>query len=191
MPRRKLGEELERITVWPRAASDELGSIVPPESGLSVEPEEIGAQFLSNATEQGLSDWPEAADDEGDYPGADGDGEDGGGFDEAAFELDPRGWERRITRSLRLGTFRPPPAPRTGTMRMLPDDSAREDHLGHALDEIDLCDEAIQEASLLDHEGDELGEVESPQLRTDDTHTHGRRRGGHGPSPKRKRRNAG
>lgn len=190
MARRKLGEEAERITVWPRAASDELGSIAPPESGLSVEPEEIGAQFLSNATEQGLSDWSDAPDDDADVSGAEGDDE-GAGFDEASFELDPRGWERRITRSLRLGTFRPPPAPKTGTRRALPDDTPREAHLGHALDEIDLTEEAIQEASLLDHESDEMGEVESPVLRTDDTHTHGRRRGGHGPSAKRKRRSAG
>jgi hypothetical protein len=189
MPRRKLGEDLERITVWPRAAPDELGSIAPPESGLSVEPEEIGAQFLSNATEQGLSDWPESPDDDADFSGAGGaDGaDDGGGFDEAAYEEDPFGWERRITRSLRLGTLRSP-VPRTGTRRALPDDSARADHLGHALDAIDLTEEAIQEASLLDHESEELGEVESPELRTDDTHTHGRRRGGHGPTAKRKRK---
>lgn len=52
---------------------------------------------------------------------------------------------------------------------------------------MDLTDETIQEASLLDHETDELGEVESPNLRTDDTHTHGKRRGGHGPIGKHKR----
>ena len=184
MPRRKSGEEPERVTVWPRAAPDELGSIPPPESGLSVEPEDIGAQFLSSATEQGLSDWPEAMDDV-DYQR--GDGEDESGFDEASFEADPRGWERRITRSLRLGTFRSRPAPKTGMRRVLADEPESENHLSHALDEIDLTDEAIQEASLLDHETDELGEVESPSVRTDDTHTHGRRRGGHGPNAKRKR----
>lgn len=96
-----------------------------------------------------------------------------------------------MTRSLQLGMFRTGYSPKTGTRRALPDDSAPEAHLGHALDEIDLTEEAIQEASLLDHESDELGEVESPTLRTDDTHTHGRRRGGHGPSGKRKRRGAG
>jgi hypothetical protein len=191
MPRRKQGEEPDRITVWPRAAPDGVGSIPPPESGLSVEPEEIGAQFLSNATEQGLSDWPDAPEeDSAVFEGVVDD--DGGGFDEASFEADPRGWERRITRLLRLGNFQSRPVPKTGTRRALPDDSAREDHLGHALDEIDLTDEAIQEASLLDHESEELGEVESPKLRTDDTHTHGRRRGGHGPSAsKRKRRKVG
>jgi hypothetical protein len=186
MPRRHQGEDQERITVWPRAASEELGSIAPPESGLSVEPEEIGAQFLSNATEQGLSDWPDAPDD-GDYT-AGGD-EDGAtvGFDEKSFELDPRGWERRITRSLRLGKFTELPSPKTGVRRVRELTEEHENHLGHALDEIDLTEEAIQEASLLDHEGDEMGEVESPNLRTDDTHTHGRRRGGHGPDNPRKR----
>jgi hypothetical protein len=183
MARRKV-DEPERVTVWPRAVPDGLGSIPPPESGLSVEPEDIGAQFLSSATEQGLSDWPEAIDD-GDYSRADS--EDEGGFDEASFEADPRGWERRITRSLRLGTLRSRPSPGPGMRRGVRDDVEAENHLAHALDEIDLTDEAIQEASLLDHEADEFGEVESPNLRTDDTHTHGRRRGGHGPNGKRKR----
>jgi hypothetical protein len=182
MPRRKQGDEPERITVWPRAASDELGSIPPPESGLSVEPEDLGAQFLSNATEQGWSDRPEDPDAE---ESASEEGE--GGFDEASFELDPLGWERRITRSLRgLGTLEAR-APRTAIRRILREPPEAENRLGHAWDEIDLTDQAIQEASLLDHESEELGEVESPNLRTEDTHTHGRRRGGHAPGGRRKR----
>jgi hypothetical protein len=181
MSRRKPADSRHEITVFPRGASEQLGSIPPPESGLSVDTEDIGSQFLSSATEQGVADWsPFGA---GDDPLADGglDGEGGLGDN---FELDPFGWERATTRSLRIGKLSSNYPPATG-MRKKPQEPG--ERPAHAWDEIDLTDEAIQEASLLDHEGVELGEVESPLLRTDDTHTHGRRRGGHLRNGRRKR----
>lgn len=180
MPRRKRGGERGEITVWPRAMPDELGSVPPPESGLSVDTEDLGAQFLSNATEQRSSDWP-ADVDTGTYSFDDGSSEADDSLDEAGFEANPRAWEHRITRSLRVGKFSAllSPPPENNDPGELPE---------HEWDELDLTDENVQEASLLDHEGDELGEVESPQLRTDDTHSHGRPRGGHSAGRKKTRR---
>lgn len=181
MSRRKSADAQHEITVFPRGMSEQLGSIPPPESGLSVDTEDIGSQFLSAATEQGVSDWPPAF--AGDDPLADG-GLDGDGGLGDSFELDPFGWERATTRSLRIASLNVS-FPATTSVRRKPEQP--KELRAHAWDEIDLTDEAIQEASLLDHEGTEPGEVESPQLRTDDTHTHGRRRGGHLRNGRRKR----
>jgi hypothetical protein len=174
-------EPKREINVFPRVATEQLGSIPPPESGLSVDTEDIGSQFLSCATEQGVSDWPPAS--AGDDSLADGGLSGEGGLGDN-FELDPFGWERATTRSLRIGALSATFPPSTG-MRKRPEQPR--ERPAHAWDEIDLTDEAIQEASLLDHEGAELGEVESPLLCTDDTHTHGRRRGGHLRNGRRKR----
>ena len=181
MSRRKPADRRAEITVFPRGASEQLGSIPPPESGLSVDTEDIGSQFLSSATEQGVSDWPPAY--AGDDLLADGAGDDGGGLGDS-FELDPSGWERVTTRSLRIGALSADYVPTTGVRRKPLEPAERR---AHAWDEIDLTDEAIQEASLFDHEGVELGEVESPLLCTEDTHTHGRPRGGHLRNNRRKR----
>lgn len=174
MSRRKPADARHEITVFPRGASEQIGSIPPPESGLSVDTEDIGTQFLSAATEQSMSDWPPACADDDALANGGLDSEDGGLGDN--FELDPFGWERAATRSLRIGKLSSSFPSSTGVRRKLAQPAERP---AHAWDEIDLTDEAIQEASLFDHEGVELGEVESPQLTTDDTHTHGRRRGGH------------
>jgi hypothetical protein len=179
MVRRKRGEEESQITAMPRANGDELGSIAPPpESGLSVDPEDIGAQFLSNATEQYVSSWPRAD------TSSDGTGEEEWDADtvgalSSSFDLDPTGWERAVTRSLRIGTLSSefPRAP--SSVRKRPKPALEDERVDDWGDDVDLTDEVVHEASLLDHEGDELGEVESPSVRTDDTHTHGRRRGGH------------
>ncbi|HEX6244034.1 MAG TPA: hypothetical protein VFZ61_24125 [Polyangiales bacterium] len=176
------GRESERgpITAYPRAAADDLGSIPPPESGLSIDTEDLGAQFLSHATEQ-ASDWP-AADAARDGAGEDEWGGDGDGVLASSYDLDPDGWERALQRALRLGSL-PVMAPRTRRARPSRDE---EEDAQASNDDIDLTDESIHDASLLDHEGSELGEVESPFLRTDDTRTHCRRRGGHAPA-RRKR----
>lgn len=181
MSRRKPADSRQAITVFPRGISEQIGSIPPPESGLSVDTEDIGSQFLSAATEQGASDWPPSH--TGDDPLSEG-GLDGEGGLSDSFELDPSGWERAVTRSLRIGKLNSAFPPATGVRKKPLHPAERP---AHAWDEIDLTDEAIHEASLLDHEGAELGDVESPLLRTDDTHTHGRRRGGHLRHGRRKR----
>jgi hypothetical protein len=96
------------------------------------------------------------------------------------FGLEPM----RATRSSRLAppatTTRPllgrgAPVPELTAPRMPKDLDA----YFMPLDEMDLTEETIRDASLMDQEGDEAGEVQSPSLRTEDVHTHGKRRGGH------------
>jgi hypothetical protein len=180
----KLKEHGE-ITAYPRTASDDFGSIAPPESGLSIDAEDLGSQFLSNAIEQQrVSEWP-AADEASSAGQEDWEGEAGGELS-ADYELDPEGWERALTRSLRVGKLASEfPRARSRLHKKpveLPDEAPT-----HEWDDVDLTDETIHEASLLDHEGAELGQVESPSLRTDDTHRHGKPRGGHLPGSRRKR----
>jgi hypothetical protein len=167
------------ITAYPRAPDQQLGGDSPPESGLSVDADELGTQFLNNATEQPSAELmaPDAA--------LEGTGEDDWSAESAetlgsSFELDPEGWERAVSRVLRRGELSLAPLKRTRAERVHPSEQEQP-----ASDDVDLTDEVIHEASLLDHEGSELGEVESPSLRTDDTHTHGKRRGGHAPRRRR------
>lgn len=176
MPRRKGDGERREITVWPRAMPDELGSIPPPDSGLSVETEDIGARFLNDATEQRSSRWPDERDSDS-FSFDEGAADDEGSFDEAGYAADPRAWEQRITRSLRVGKFR-------ALLELSPADNDVEEPAEEH--ELDLTDDYVHESSLLDSEGEELGEVTSPRLRTEDTHSHNRPRGGHAPA-KRKR----
>jgi hypothetical protein len=190
MARRKKIEESGDITAYPRAASDEFGSIPPPESGLSIDTEDLGTQFLSNATEHGHSEWPGAdeassAGQETWEGGGDSDG-DGAGELASGYELDPESWERALTRSLRIGKLSSEfPRVRTGARAKRPELS--DEPVTREWDAVDLTDEDIHEASLMDHEGAELGEVESPSLRTEDSHRHGKPRGGHLSGARRKR----
>ncbi len=167
MPRRKQIREDAEVTAWPSSLPDEVGSIAPQGSDLSMDCEERGNRFLSDAVEQSPTMRPFW------------DGE----IDEVYFDaqvgaellrsfgLEPhRG--RTTTRPLPHKTKRLPSL----AQPRLPEDL--EEFIAPS-DEIDLTEETIREASLLDHEGEEAGEVESPRVRTDDVHTHCKRRGGH------------
>lgn len=179
-------DEQSTITAFPRPADDELGTQAPPESGLSVDPEDIGAQFLSAATEQQLSERfaPDAA--------LESAGEEDWGSDPdralaSSYDLNPDGWEAALQQALSLGRLSPTSAhlrraARVNVMEERPDDAEPPNQD----DDVDLTDEVIHEASLLDHEGSELGEVESPELRTEDTHRHGKPRGGHAPTHRKR-----
>jgi hypothetical protein len=162
------GEE-SQLTAQPTHSDERVGSVAGPESGLSLEPEDLGAQFLSCAVEQSESGFPAALDPEAEP------------FDDLSASLldvlgEPTGgpeWERALQRWVERGRG-----------ALAPLSTARVPHeferASHAWDEVDLTDESIQEASLLDHEGAEFGEVEPPSaLHTDDTHTHAKRRRGH------------
>jgi hypothetical protein len=174
---RRETRESEEITARPTRGSDQVGTDAPAESGLSMAPEDLGRSFLSFAVEQGSSQWPEG------FSQEDTAEEDAWALLdaselEAEARLGSRAYERVIRRTLNKGKglFAPPKLPREF------------EGPSHAWDEVNLCDEAIQEASLLDHEGAELGEAEPPSvLETDDTHTHGKRRGGHWPASRARR----
>lgn len=151
------------------------------EEGLSLEPEDLGERFLCWAVEQGETEWPPpSAWDEGsqdDTPplvdALDLDGED----DE---RMGSRAWQRALRRAL----MREAPLAQPTTERAaLASEGPTSEPASYLWDELDLTDAAIHEASLFDHEGAELGEVEPPSaLRTDDTHTHFKPRGGHLPA---------
>jgi len=181
------------VTVQPTHISEQVGSVAPAESGLSVDPEDLGRQFLASAVEQSNgSEWPRELN-EDDFPSDDGVAL----TDALDLEADTgslRSWERSLLRALAQGKSEEeasgllPPGrmPRVRAQRRVPREVDGEQP-SHAWDEVDLTDEAIHEASLLDHEGSELGEAVAPSvLKTDDTHTHGKPRGGHLPARARR-----
>jgi len=170
--KRKKFDEEEQITAWPSSAPEDIGSIAPPGYELSMDCEELGSRFLSDAVEQGHSQRPVWYDEYEDVP-----------FDPQLAKDLLRGLG--LSPSRKRVSARPPVAadkpPRRHSLSLPPLPEEFQEYITES-GEIDLTEENIREASLLDHEGEEAGEVESPLVRTDDTHTHGKRRGGHAPS---------
>ncbi|MDB4991118.1 MAG: hypothetical protein JWN04_6296 [Myxococcaceae bacterium] len=162
---KKVRVEAEMITVWPSSYPDEVGSIAPADS--SVDSDELGSHFMNDSVEHGHSrdvQWEEEAEEP--Y------------FDERmgdallrSFGLKPMP-KRTTTRPLPFGGK---PLPKLAAPRM-PQDF---DEFFTPSNDVDLTDETIRDASLMDHEGEEAGEVESPNVNTEDVHTHNKRRGGH------------
>jgi len=172
-------EELD-ITARPKGIAQELGDTQRHEPGLSVDPEDLGRQFLSEATEQHNFE-SESAGEELDLELSAA-----ASTDDALpgpnFEGDRSIWENTVSLALQNGGVehaQDEVAPPTSS----DEEDDQHDGLRTLSDEqnIDLTEGAIQEASLLDYEGDELGEIESPTLRTDDNKSHAKKRGGHAP----------
>ena len=174
--REKVVEELE-LTAQPKSVPDELAQRPLQDSGLSIDPEDLGRQFLSEATEQQNFESQRGGD------AADMWVNSASASDEALpgpnYEGERSVWENTVSMSMENGG---PEGAQSKVSPAVPDedeDEREDDVLDAASDDVDLTETNIQEASLLDHEGDELGEIESPSVQTDDTHTHGKRRGGH------------
>jgi len=172
--RRKRARAEAQITVWPSSFPDGIGAPEAHGGGESVDSDELGRHFLHDAVEPGHSahhpQWEAEL-------GFDGDD------DEPYFDA-KMGAE--LLRSFGLGpvpkrtTTRPtahatPRLPKLSQPR-LPADL---EEMLYADQDVDLTEETIRDASLLDREGEEQGEVESPHCITEDVHTHGKRRGGH------------
>lgn len=167
--RRKRDDEYDDITAQPMAPPDELGHRVGHEVGLSVDAEDLGRNFLSDATEQGNfeSEYDASVELSAGPPS-----------DEALsgpnFEERNDVWESTINLTLQGAEDDEPLFDEHADgMRLLDDDEQTSGN------ELDLTENALHEASLLDSEDEETGEVESPRVRAEDTHTHGRPRGGH------------
>ncbi|HEY6881144.1 MAG TPA: hypothetical protein VI299_24125 [Polyangiales bacterium] len=168
MARRNKAREAAEVTVWPSSFPEDVGSSAAGDEGLPRDCEELGNRFLSEAVEQSFSLHPHWEPEiEGDDPSFDAKMGDAllRSFGLKAMPM------RTTTRPISSSRVS---LPKLGAPRMprdldefLPDD------------ELDLTDETIREVSLLDHEGEEAGEVESPWVQTEDVHTHGKRRGGH------------
>ena len=145
-------------------------SVDPPPGEVAVEYEDLGRRYLTDAVEQDLSVAPAVFEEE---------------YEDLELSLRAaddllRSFRREpLSARRRSGVHAVAPQVRRPNGRSpdsLPED-ARD--YGGSADELDLTDEAIHEVSLLDHEGEEAGEVRSPWLRTEDTRSHGKPRGGH------------
>jgi len=191
--RKVIEEELEEleVTAQPKSLPEELGADVVQEPGLSVDPEDLGRQFLSEATEQrnfessrggNMSDmWANSAAPSDDaLPGPN-------------FEGDRSIWENTVSLAMQSGglegaqSYVSPSLPSADNAEE--EDEEAQHFAGHDGD-VDLTATSIQDGSLLDHEGAEPGETESPDITTDDTGSHAKKRGGHTPKGARSQHRA-
>ena len=160
--KRKHAREQE-VTAQPRPLSQELPKQVVPEEGLSVDPEDLAIEFLRNATEQGNFESAEGQASELSIV-------EGAPTDEALtgpnFDPDHEIWEQTVDQALQHGSTDAAGADASRGGADL-DEGVRV--VDARIDQhIDLSEEAVHDASLLDEEGDELGETREPDLNTDD-----------------------
>jgi hypothetical protein len=166
--RRKQPEGQAEITVWPSSFPEDVGSLDQHGGGESLDSDELGSHFLTDAVEQSRSlppQWEDAPDDEPYFDAK------MGAELLRSFGLKPMA-KRTTTRP------KPPASHKVPKLAALRVPRDFEELIGRDGD-VDLTDEIIREGSLMDREAEELGEVEAPSLKTEDVHTHGKRRGGH------------
>lgn len=162
-PRPKQDSMERELTAQPKSIEDELGIVEEHESGLSVDPDDLGRTFLSDALEQGNFESERRGD------GAD---PSDSALTGPNFESDHDVWENTISLSMQRGES-------SDDEPLIEDTDDALDALDDANDGMDLTEPVIHDASLLDSETDELGGTREPENRTDDTHMHGKPRGGH------------
>lgn len=163
-------EEME-ITAQPKSVSEELAVQVGHEQGLSVDPEDLGRTWLSDATEQGNFESARGGENDELWVSS------AAGSDEALpgpnFEVDKDVWENTVSLMLQNGEGA------VSNPLVEDEDSISDDGLHAIADrdsgDIDLTQSSVQEASLFDHEVAEPGETEGPHtVITEDSHTHAR-----------------
>lgn len=168
MSSRKM-EETPEITARPKSLTDDLVYEPTVEPGLSVTPEELGQVFLSDAMEQANFESARG----GDTPEIDitGPSPTDGALTGANWENGSI-WEHTINMSLQEGSLeevRTEASPEgNAQVQGLEGDEAG----GH---NVDVTSANIHEASLLDYETDELGEVASPEVDADEQESGARR----------------
>lgn len=175
MARRKQAGEQTRVTAWPSSFPEDVGSDDSLGGGQSLDSDELGSHFLTDAVEHSRSVPPQWEDETDDEPYFDAKM---GAELLRSFGLKPM--PKRTTTRPRPPTNAPTPSqrgvlPKLAALRVPRD---FEELIGREGD-VDLTDETIREGSLMDREGEELGEVEAPSLSTEDVHRHGKRTGGH------------
>lgn len=151
-------------TARPRPISEQIPAGAYAEEGLSVDPEDLGAQFLIGATEQRNFESLRAADI------AELSITSGAASDEALMgpnmDVEQTPWEQTVDLTLQSGTREPPTleaaSPGSG------DDGEFELERGAEPNEVNLLEPAVREASLFDKEGAQPGETEPPDINTDD-----------------------
>jgi hypothetical protein len=157
-------------TARPKPISEELKGTAFTEEGLSVDPEDLGAQFLVGATEQSnfesmrpaeLSELSIVSAPPSDEPLI------GPSMDADDHSL----WEQTVDLTLQGGTREPP------SLESAALDDGEEGEEGQEREQeedtagprpVDLLAPVIEEASLFDREGDEPGETDIPEVPTDE-----------------------
>jgi len=160
--RKQDDEELE-LTAQPRTLGEDFEGAEEREPGLSVDPDDLGVNFLKEATEQGNF--------EGELRGDGADPSDAA-LTSPNFESDHDIWENTVNLTMQSAT-------ELDEVALVEEE---DDALDEELDESDglnLTESTIHSGSLLDSETDELGETREPNAITDDTNTHAKPRGGH------------
>lgn len=149
------------IDAQPRPLIDESRADALPEEGLSADPDELGALFLRDATQQGnLETWR-------------GDGVPELGLTESPptdaaltgpyFDPDEGVWDATADLTLQGGPLGAPG-------EELDEQTAEAQEPDGSVDVVG--EDAIRDGTLLDREGDALGEVEEAMPDTDDTNRH-------------------
>ena len=165
MESRKFDEE-PQITAQPKSPSDAFMAEPVPESGLSVEPEDLGRRFLSEATEQSnfessISDAAEMS--INDPPPTDN------ALVSPAWEEDRGLWQQTVERGLQSGGFEGagfgsgmPDAPIEGREQSQTFDQEDDD------EDTGVVASTIRDVSLFDHEGKSPGEIEEAHVEADE-----------------------
>ena len=164
-------EEEPELTAQPKSIPDELSELSVHEQGLSIDPEDLGLAFLSDATDQG--NFESLRGGESDELWASSSASSDGAMPGPNFEVDHDVWENTVNLTMQNGaraTSDPLVEDNDDGMHVVEDEESGD---------VDLTESVIQEGSLLDHETEELGETQAPESRTDDSHMHGKMRGGH------------
>lgn len=154
-------------TARPRPISQELPAGAFAEEGLSVDPEDLGAQFLISATEQKNFESLRPAET------AELSIASGAASDEPLvgpnMDVDRSLWEQSVDLTLQSGALEPP------TLDAAQHDEEQWSQQADAPRGVNLLERDIQEGSLFDEEGDEPGGAEAPAVDTDDSTPNGRR----------------
>jgi hypothetical protein len=159
-------------TARPRPLSEELPKSTFAEEGLSVDPDDMGARFLTNATEQRNFESLRPADTSEVWLGSAPLSDDP--LTGPNVDIDESPWTNAVELTLQGGSGEPPTLDAAGPDR----DDDDDDDDDQALDDedgVNLIQPTIREGSLLDEEADEPGETRAPRIETDDTIPQGRR----------------
>jgi hypothetical protein len=156
---RRNKEEQPQPTAQPKSTREQLkGDRAEP--GLSVSPDDLGRQFLRDATEQDNfeSSLGEDTQDVSIVDGAPSDDALSG----PSFDPNQSIWESTVDLSLESGGL--------DELReeSSPEDNDQTEDLVDDEEEIDLGREYVRDGSLLDREAPELGETQAPDPMTDD-----------------------
>jgi hypothetical protein len=157
-------DDEHQITAQPKRIADELMAHPIAEPGLSVDPEDLGAQFLSEAMEQHNFESFQGGETPDMY--ANNPAPTDAALTGANWEQDRGVWQHTVEMSLQSGSIdeaRADGSP-AGADVGLEDQHGTDDEP----EEVDVVHRTIRGGSLFDHEGAQPGEVLSPAIETDE-----------------------